>query len=106
MTGLYFSESNPPASWSAFSIARDEFGPKGAGLMVVPRAWTPPFVLVSAERAQVLLRQKPLAADVMEWLRALAGGGNSIIIRSSVIGETIWDRGTYKSLSANLSAPN
>lgn len=105
MTRLYFSESNPPATWSASSIARDEFGPKGAGLMMLPRAWTLPFVLVSASRAHGF-QQTPLAADVVEWLGALAGSGNWIIIRSSVIGETIWDRGTYKSLSVDLSAPN
>jgi predicted house-cleaning noncanonical NTP pyrophosphatase (MazG superfamily) len=103
MTGLYLSEATSPASWIESAVAREEFGPKAAGLMILPRAWTLPFILVSVKRAQSLLAPAPLDTVFAEQLLALAGNHRQIIVRSSVIGETIWDRGKYKSRVVDLT---
>lgn len=104
MNGLYHSEATAPASWSESIDAREVFGPKAAGLMLVPRAWTLPFILVPASQISDLLLPTPLDAAFAEQLHSLGGEGRQIIVRSSVVGESIWDRGTYKSIAVNLAA--
>ena len=106
MTGVYLSEATAPASWSESSGARGTFGPKAAGLMLLPRAWTLPFILVPTSQTRGLLPPAPLDASFADQLQSLAGQGRQIIVRSSVVGETIWDRGTYKSIVLNLAAPD
>src|ERR1017187_2984149 len=106
MTGVYLSEATAPASWAESIGAREAFGPKGAGLMLLPRAWTLPFILVPASQTRGLLPPAPLDASFAEQLQSLAGQGRQIIVRSSVVGETIWDRGTYNSIAVNLAAPD
>ena len=106
MTGVYLSEATAPASWSESTNAREAFGPKAAGLMLLPRAWTLPFILVPAGQTRALLPPASFDASFAEQLQSLAGQGGQIIVRSSVIGETIWDRGTYKSIAVNLAAPD
>jgi predicted house-cleaning noncanonical NTP pyrophosphatase (MazG superfamily) len=106
MTGVYLSEATAPASWSESTNAREAFGPKAAGLMLLPRAWTLPFILVPAGQTRGLLPPAPLDASFTEQLQSLAGQRRQIIVRSSVVGETIWDRGTYRSIAVNLAAPN
>ena len=104
MNEVYHSEAIAPASWSESIEAREAFGPKAAGLMLVPRAWTLPFILVRANQTRDLLQPATPDTAFAEQLRSLAGGGHQIIVRSSVVGETIWDRGTYKSIAVNLAA--
>jgi predicted house-cleaning noncanonical NTP pyrophosphatase (MazG superfamily) len=104
MISIYFSEAAAPASWSESIAAREIFGPKAAGLMLLPRAWTLPFVLVSADKAGELLPPLPLGATFAEQLQSLSGVERKIIVRSSVVGETIWDRGTYKSVVVDLAS--
>lgn len=106
MTAVYLSEATAPASWSEATNARDAFGPKAAGLMLLPRAWTLPFILVPAGQTHGLLPPASFDASFADQLQSLAGQGRLIIVRSSVIGETIWDRGTYKSIIVNLAAPD
>ncbi|HLZ03684.1 MAG TPA: hypothetical protein VKR55_16245 [Bradyrhizobium sp.] len=72
--------------------------------MPIPRAWTLPFILVSAHRARDLLPPATIDAVFADQLQSLAGEGQQIIVRSSVVGETIWDRGTYMSVVVNLTA--
>jgi predicted house-cleaning noncanonical NTP pyrophosphatase (MazG superfamily) len=72
--------------------------------MLLPRSWTPPFVLVRASRARDLLPPAALDAAFAEQLRSHAGEDHQIIVRSSVLGESIWDRGTYASVVINLAA--
>src|SRR3984885_1441571 len=102
MTGAYLSEATAPASWSEWADAREAFGPKAAGLMLLPRAWTLPFILVPASQTRRLLPPATLDAAFAEKLQSLAGQGRQIIVRSSVVAETIWERGTYKSIVVNL----
>ena len=104
MNGVYHSEATAPASWSESIDARELFGPKAAGLMHVPRAWTLPFILVPAGQTRGLLPPAVMDAAFAEQLESLAGEGRQIIARSSVVGESIWDRGTYKSIAVNLVA--
>jgi hypothetical protein len=106
MNGVYHSEDTAPASWSEATDAREVFGPKAAGLMLLPRPWTLPFILVSASQARDFLPPATLGGVFAAQLQSLAGDARQIIVRSSVIGESIWDRGTYKSIVVNLAAPN
>lgn len=87
MSGVYHSEATAPASWSESIDAREAFGPKAAGLMLVPRAWTLPFILVRASQTRDLLPPATLDAAFAEQLQSLAGEGRQIIVRSSVVGE-------------------
>lgn len=103
MNGFYHSEATAPASWSESIDAREAFGPKAAGLMLVPRAWTLPFILVRASQTRDLLPLAALNAAFAQQLQSLAGEGRQIIVRSSVVGERIWDRGSYKSIAVNLA---
>jgi predicted house-cleaning noncanonical NTP pyrophosphatase (MazG superfamily) len=104
MSAFYLSEASAPASWSEAANARKAFGPKAAGLMLLPRAWTPPFILVPADQTRGLLGPAPLETSVANELQVLAGQVQQIIVRSSVVGETIWDRGTYRSIVVNVAA--
>jgi hypothetical protein len=53
MTGtVIFSEDIPPVEWSETEPLRLEFGPKAATLAALPRAWTPPFALISTRCLQ------------------------------------------------------
>jgi predicted house-cleaning noncanonical NTP pyrophosphatase (MazG superfamily) len=74
--------------------------------MLVPRAWTLPFILVRAGQTRDLLPPATLDATFAEQLQSLAGEGRQIIVRSSVVGESIWDRGTYESIAVDLAAPD
>lgn len=76
------------------------YGPKGAMLTVLPRPWTLPFVLIPAfffESPQ----QNPfesLSKGEVDRLWAFCAEHGQLILRSSIIGETIWQRGTYESV--------
>jgi predicted house-cleaning noncanonical NTP pyrophosphatase (MazG superfamily) len=97
-----FSEDSVPFDWSEAEPLRAEFGPKAASLAVLPRRWTPPFALISAklfDRESVAGRAlQELGTEFMARLRQLAGANSKWIVRSSVLDETIWDRGTYESV--------
>lgn len=98
---VFFSDDVEPLTWSEARSRRFEYGPKGAMLAALPRPWTPPFALIAASifnnpdrDARELLT---LGGSVTTRLRSLAVPNGCLIVRSSIIGETIWDRGTYKS---------
>jgi predicted house-cleaning noncanonical NTP pyrophosphatase (MazG superfamily) len=94
--------------WSETEPLKLEFGPKAATLAALPRKWTPPFVLISAnifkgnnQSGQALLA---LGKNVVSRIRDLAQHTGNICVRSSVIGETIWDRGSYATVRVSLNA--
>jgi predicted house-cleaning noncanonical NTP pyrophosphatase (MazG superfamily) len=97
---ILFSEDMPPLDWSDAASKKAIYGPKGALLASLPRPWTPPFALVPSiarsQRAEcsheLILRDENLKSRA----RSLAQLGG-LIVRSSVIGESIWDRGSYTS---------
>lgn len=100
MTEIFVhSEEFPPPDWESAEQLRLTYGPKGATLAVLPREWTPPFALVSSDivsgdgRAIVALGR-----DCLEKIYRLAQITGKLIVRSSVVGETIWDRGRYHSI--------
>ncbi|WP_428926862.1 hypothetical protein [Marinibacterium sp. SX1] len=69
-------------------------------LLSLPRAWVPQFVLYSCEAIEHLLQQpKSLLSEISgkDALEILAPG-KSVIVRSSVLDESIWERGTFLSV--------
>jgi predicted house-cleaning noncanonical NTP pyrophosphatase (MazG superfamily) len=99
---VIFSADFDPSDWSDTDNLKSQFGTKGATLTTLPHAWTPPFALISADvfgadnrDSQAILN---LGEAVLGRLRSLADPSGSLIVRSSVIGETIWDRGKYASV--------
>jgi hypothetical protein len=77
------------------------YGTKGAFLAVLPRAWTPSFVLVPSslldDEAPPLAWLNQLPTVTLQKIFNIAERTGAVIVRSSVVAETIWDRGTYKS---------
>ncbi|MFT3670616.1 hypothetical protein [Aestuariivirga sp.] len=76
-----------------------KYGPKGARLLCLPRAWTPQFVLWPEEIVEALLDARS-EQEAVAWqsIQHLFKDDAEIILRSSIVGETIWDRGTYESV--------
>lgn len=105
--GLYFSEDSLPLDWSEATNSKPLYGPKGAMLAVLPRAWTLPFVLIPSSLLSdaVDIHDSLLSLGEKFFLRALALAGDQgkLIVRSSVVGESIWDRGSYESLIVQAS---
>lgn len=102
---VLFSADTDPFDWSEAKFLKDDFGTKGAMLGTLPRRWTPEFALIAAPKptqgdAQSC-RLPRISAATAEQLRSLAGPGNRLIVRSSVVGETIWERGTYRSVEVS-----
>jgi predicted house-cleaning noncanonical NTP pyrophosphatase (MazG superfamily) len=99
---ILFSEKFPLLDWTGANSHKVTYGPKGAMLMALPRAWVPPYVLLPAsifhnsrrDGSEVIALGKGFVAD----LRSLAGTADKVIVRSSVIGESIWERGKYQSI--------
>lgn len=91
------SDSQKRLDWLEAEAHSAQFGEKGARLLVLPRAWTPPFVLISAG-----LALKPLNGEVQHFIETLAARSDALIVRSSVVGETIWERGTYESITVDI----
>lgn len=98
MIGILLSSETPRIDWSEAPIYAADYGPKGAGCLTLPRAWVPPFALVPAETAAQVARGRTLSTVLSEAdLARVVALGSNLIVRSSVLGETIWDRGTYHS---------
>jgi hypothetical protein len=102
---LIFSSDFERSEWADIDELKSVFGTKAATLTTLPRLWTPPFALISARipgghRGEGVISR--LGKGGMSRIRKLAELTGSLIIRSSVIGETIWDRGTYESVIIDL----
>ncbi|MFI4933493.1 MAG: hypothetical protein ACHP7N_02650 [Caulobacterales bacterium] len=99
---VIFSDSQPRADWSEAKLAEPQIGTKAAGCLTLPRAWTPAFAIVPVDVVATVSAQTPLSDKLdktdLERIRALAGDGGEVIVRSSVVDESIWDRGTYVSV--------
>lgn len=102
MSDLIFSDTFARIEWSDTPRIAQNYGTKAATSLAIPRAWTLPFMLVPAEITRSLAAgELPLelkGCGGAARLRNLAGDGASLYIRSSVVGETIWDRGSYASV--------
>ncbi|MEK9279820.1 nucleoside triphosphate pyrophosphohydrolase [Bradyrhizobium sp. ISRA442] len=84
---------------------RDLAGSKACGLLALPLAWTPPFLILSAElhqdwlasnKSDEILRNagEEIVDHCNAWQRTWPRG---LILRSSAVSETLHDRGAYKS---------
>lgn len=109
MSDVVLSEETARIEWSEVRQFSERFGVKGGTSLAIPRAWTPPFALVSADVAAGMGAGDSLGdvinLRVLEQIGALGGEGARLIVRSSVVGETIWERGTYKSVQVEAHAP-
>ncbi|MFV0625185.1 hypothetical protein ACBY01_14395 [Sphingomonas sp. ac-8] len=107
MSEFVLSATTRQADWSEVRQLAERFGVKGANALAIPRPWTLPFALISADTVAAMGASAPLSlllgSDRLGQLRDLAGAAGSLIVRSSVVGETIWDRGTYTSLPFTVS---
>jgi hypothetical protein len=100
--GLIFSDEMARIDWSEVRPLKSAYGVKGATSLAIPRAWTPPFALVPSSVVASIDATSSLSSVLGDaWtarILALASSNSALIIRSSVIGESIWDRGTYRSV--------
>ncbi|MDX8477011.1 nucleoside triphosphate pyrophosphohydrolase [Mesorhizobium sp. VK24D] len=105
MTGkVLSSEDEKVCSWREAESFGPIYGAKGSRLLAIPRKWTPPFGLLSVEVSRRLVTGEPeLLAEIWPSVEKMAIPTGAIILRSSVVGETIWDRGTYHSEKLTLS---
>lgn len=98
---IIFSQDIAQSSWADTKPLKLDFGPKAATLAAIPRAWTPPFILLPASTFDSVSRStnglQNIGTDIISKIQLLSKNTGKIIVRSSVIGETIWDRGTYLS---------
>lgn len=102
MNALILSDATPRIAWADTVQFSQQYGVKAATSLAIPRAWTPPFLLLSVKEAGELangvLPAELTGAAGAACLSTLAGEGSQLIVRSSVVGESIWDRGTYESV--------
>src|SRR5258708_17033826 len=100
MEQVLFSEDGAPFDWSDGASHRAIYGPKGALLTTLPRLWTPPFALIPAALVADAERSGKLSLILKRSqilrMRALVGI-DGLIVRSSGVGESIWDPGKYES---------
>jgi hypothetical protein len=110
MTGaVLFSDDSLPFDWSEAEVNEIYYGPKGARLAALPRQWTLPFALVPASvfgNARTGLELKGLGNSFVARINSLTEEMGKLIVRSSIIGESIWDRGTYESVVIASNAEN
>jgi predicted house-cleaning noncanonical NTP pyrophosphatase (MazG superfamily) len=109
MTGsALFSDDALVFHWSDTPHLSEQFGPKGAGLAVLPQPWTPGFVLLSAGLVQDITESpgklSQLLRSSLSRVREIAEETGQLYVRSSVIGETIWDRGSFTSVVVRYHA--
>jgi predicted house-cleaning noncanonical NTP pyrophosphatase (MazG superfamily) len=88
--------------WPDVGQFSDRFGIKGATSLAIPRPWTLPFALVSVQAESHPKDGGSLGAamsgETLAKVQALAASSKQLIVRSSVVDESIWDRGTYRSI--------
>lgn len=89
---LFTPKELPQLASSIPKLAQD-YGTKGGFLAALPPAWTPEFILFSTTLVEDLACRNGAEFELPSTLR-----GQPLIVRSSVVGETIWDRGTFLTL--------
>lgn len=102
MSRLLNSGDLPAIEWADTPSYAQIYGVKAAGALAIPRSWSLPFLLISSDHATDLANgvvPKDLTGfSGAARLAELAGDAGQLIVRSSVVGESIWDRGTYESV--------
>lgn len=101
MNRLIFSADQRNFSWADAKAQDETFGTKGSTALAIPRAWTLPFALLSVGLVNEIIEaegfESPLTAELVAKLCNLSNITGSVIVRSSVVGESIWERGTFAS---------
>jgi predicted house-cleaning noncanonical NTP pyrophosphatase (MazG superfamily) len=109
VNSLIFSDETVKIEWSEVYQRASTYGVKGASSLAIPRVWTPPFALISSSTVSQIGANSSLSSllgdTALDRVFALSGLASTLLIRSSVIGESIWDRGTYSSLQFDTSGP-
>jgi predicted house-cleaning noncanonical NTP pyrophosphatase (MazG superfamily) len=104
---IIFSSEAGSSDWVDIDELKQDFGTKAATLATLPRLWTPPFVLISwrffSDEPTLDGVNRQLNSETIERIRALAETSKNVIVRSSVIGETIWERGTFESVVVSIN---
>ena len=102
MRGLIFCDEMTRIDWPEVIPLKSSYGAKAATSLAIPRSWTPPFALVPSSVVASINATSALSSIIgdagIARILALTTPNSSLIIRSSVIGESIWDRGTYRSV--------
>lgn len=107
--GRILSWATRRMEWAEASALRSVYGPKGALLLALPRAWVPAFVLYSAEAIDGILADPSSLQSEIDGSAAsnIFTLGRSVIVRSSILDESIWERGSFLSVPLlNLQAEN
>lgn len=108
MRGVIFSEDLPPIAWSDVSAYSLEYGVKCSTSLAIPRAWTPDFAILSTNISQDIAAKKQVASvldkSTLDRIRRLGAPSNQILVRSSIVDESIWDRGKYCSLPVDCGS--
>ncbi|MBY8823747.1 nucleoside triphosphate pyrophosphohydrolase [Sphingomonas colocasiae] len=98
MNDIILSDAYERIDWADIQQLATRFGVKGASSLAIPRAWTPPFALISAAlAASASVAHDWLDAPFVTKLREISGPRKQLLVRSSVVGESIWERGTFES---------
>lgn len=105
---LIFSNDFVQIDWADVEQFKSDFGPKAATLLSLPRAWTPEFAILSHEYIhsysssfdEILCS---LSEEDLQKLLYLSEKTGGIYVRSSVLNESIWDRGTYESVALDFN---
>ena len=102
MVELLFSDDVGKDEWPDKEILTLEFGSKAVGLTAIPKHWTPPYAILTANAtaraAECGFDTSILSVKELARLHGIASQTGHLYVRSSVVGETIWDRGTYESI--------
>ena len=106
MIAPLFSTEVPQIDWGERHLYISDYGNKAAGLLVIPRKWTLPFILFPRSFFQPSKKKSnpfhsiksDLRVKLIEFLKA----NPVVIIRSSIVNESIWESGTYRSEKIHL----
>lgn len=96
----------PRIAWADTVQYSQRYGVKAATSLAIPRAWTPPFLLMPVQQGETLVNGifpvELTGSAGAQCLSDLGGEDGQLIVRSSVVGESIWDRGTYNSVQFSI----
>ena len=102
---VLFSDAEIALTWSETDELKRDFGPKAATLAALPREWTPAFALIAANGSKERV-PLPIRAEDVSRIEKIAQITGKLYVRSSVIGETIWDRGSFESVIIDAHSNN
>lgn len=104
MNNIILSDVQERIDWVDVQDYSYRFGVKGASSLAIPRAWIPPFALISVELvASTGASCEWLDENLLAKFRLIAGPRKRLLVRSSVVGESIWERGTFESYELEVN---